>query len=81
MPIKYETIKPGDVLYQKIRFRTGDPVLDKDLTYEVRVVDVTVYGADVIWNGHNKERWDRTDLESLYRSRPKTKPNPFSRSS
>ncbi len=81
MSVKYETIKPGDVLYQKKRVRMGNTTLTQDIVYSVRVVDVGEFACDVVWNGCNKDRRYRRTMESLYRSPPKTKLNPFSRSS
>lgn len=79
MAIKFELIKAGDVLFQKVRQGMGNTTMKRDVVYDVRVVSIDDRGADVVWNGCNKARWGRHTMERLYRSKPKAKPDPFSR--
>lgn len=71
MAVRYETIKPEDVLYQKKRIRQGNTTMKKDIVYTVQVVTVDEFAADVIWNGCNKGRWSRSAMERLFRKNPK----------
>lgn len=79
MAIKFERINAGDTLYQKVRQKMGNTTFSRDVVYKVYVVSVDKYGAEVIWNGCNKASWSRSTMERLYRSEPKTKPNPLDR--
>ena len=76
---KFETIKPGDVLYSVTRGRAGNTTMRRTNVHAVHVISVDAERrcALVSWNGNPPKDWYEHALTKLRRSRPKAKPSVF----
>jgi predicted nicotinamide N-methyase len=70
---KFETIKAGDVLYQRARRKMGNTTQSRLEEWPVRVIEVfpARRAALVSWNGNTPKTMYALQLEKLYRSRIK----------
>lgn len=70
MAIKFELVKVGDVLYQKVRQKAGNTMMSREGVYHCEIVSVDEHGAMVKWNGNPPKRWHTRDVEKLSRKKP-----------
>ena len=77
MSVKFESVKPGDILWQKQRRKMGNTTISQDCIYSIKVVSVDKHEALVHWNGNAPRPMGRRDIEKLYRNRPEPKKTIF----
>lgn len=72
MAIKLKNIKPGDRLFQVRTEKLGNTNIRQQGVYAVDIISIDhVAGyAMVRWNGNPARRWNRYELERLYRFAP-----------
>ena len=71
--VAFNTIKPGDVLYQTQRMKMGNTTMTTLRTFTVRIesVDAEKRTAMVRWNGNSPVRYGERQLVKLHRTPPK----------
>lgn len=71
--MKFEKIKPGDILYDAYKTRMGHTTLRTVSVFEVRIIEINPEGrcALVSWNTNSPRRMGARELEKLRGSRPK----------
>lgn len=76
---KFDTIKPGDILYDVHSYRMGNTKMRAQGCWEVRVIEVDAERrrALVSWNGNTPDWRPWFKLEKYRRSRPKRKEQPM----
>jgi hypothetical protein len=81
MSVKWETVKVGDVLWDKQRQKMGNTTMSRDAIFSVRVESINYAHGTAIasWNGNPARWYHRSGIERLYRNKPKTKPSIFDR--
>jgi hypothetical protein len=75
---KFDTVKPGDVLYDVHRARMGNTTMSRLDYWAVYVesVDYDNYTAMCKWNGNPAQMYCKRRIERLRRSKPKAKGDP-----
>jgi len=80
MAVKFDSVRPGDVLWQRTRRKMGNTTMGEDAVFSVLVKEILPDGGAMCsWNGNPARRWSVRDVEKLFRNRPKPKPNIFDR--
>ena len=81
MAVKWETVKEGDVLWDKRRTKMGNTTMSRDSVYRVIVksIDHAANCATASWNNNPPKRYWRKGIERLYRNQPQTKTSLFDR--
>lgn len=71
--VAFNTIKPGDVLYQTQRMKMGNTTMTTLRTFTVRIesVDAEKRTAMARWNGNFPVRYGERQLAKLRRTPPK----------
>lgn len=77
--LKFHTIQPGDVLWEKRRQQAGNTTMRYTAVFEVRVISVDAERetAEVSWNGNPAKTWHKRNLEKLTRKKPEQKRSIF----
>jgi hypothetical protein len=85
MSVKFDTVKPGDVLYDYHSYRAGNTTMRRWGNWPVEIVSIrmapdsspavgSAIGAMVIWNGNRPEVfWPRARVARLRRTPGKDK--------
>lgn len=68
MPIKFESINNGDVLYDCHKYRMGNTTRTAWGTWRVIVIEKGDHGAMASWNANAPRFFSRRSLEKLRRT-------------
>lgn len=76
MAIKFEKIKPGDVLWDYHSERAGNTTMRRWGNWPVHIIEIhaDTQTAIVSWNGNRPQKWFRRQLEKLRRAKGKVTP-------
>lgn len=73
MSVKFEVVKPGDVLWDVHKQKMGNTTLSRLGCWPVRILEINYERkvASCSWNGNKPTTYTKTQIERLRRNKPK----------